>query len=96
MADAIEDAEGRAEGGMAGHHRPNWGRRWKGFSCRVVCRMWSRLLLVFLCLQLFALSGCGGLFRVRDDYMGKALLQPDQIAQPVARDEHGEAILAPE
>ncbi len=56
--------------------------------------MLLRLLPVLLCLSL--LGGCGEVFRVRDDYMGKAVLQPDQVAQPVPRDERGEAILEPE
>lgn len=50
-----------------------------------------RLVAVLLCLPL--LGGCGELFRVRDDYMGKAILQPNQVAQPVPRDERGEPVL---
>lgn len=53
-----------------------------------------RLISVLLCLAL--LGGCGELFRLRDDYMGKTVLQPDQVAQPVPRDERGDAVLKPE
>ncbi len=50
------------------------------------------LLLLSLVAGLGGLAGCGGSM-LRDDYMGKSVLQPDQLSQPVDRDERGEPIL---
>ena len=50
------------------------------------------LLLFGLVTGLGGLAACGGPI-LRDDYMGKSVLQPETLAQPVERDQQGNPIL---
>lgn len=43
-----------------------------------------------------ALTACSQFipdFRLRDDYTGKSILQPNKVAEPVRRDAEGEPVL---
>jgi hypothetical protein len=54
--------------------------------------------LVVLCLAVFAclaVAGCGNYRWLRDDYMGKDLLEPELTPQAPARDSRGNPILPP-
>lgn len=51
-------------------------------------------LLIGLLASLVGLVGCGGSI-LRDDYMGKSLLESDNLNQTVERDERGNPILDP-
>lgn len=61
-----------------------------------LCNMKRSLLPIAVLLLSAALLGaCGGGFSslLRDDYMGKSLLQPDNQYAPVKRDEKGNPVL---
>jgi len=47
-------------------------------------------------LAVLAMAGCGDYRWLRDDYMGRDVLEPELTPKPPARDSRGNPILTPE
>ena len=54
-----------------------------------------RFLLLLVVLAGLAPAGCGNYRWLRDDYMGRDLLEPELTPKPAPRDDLGNPILAP-
>ena len=56
-------------------------------------RIWLRVCAV---LVLLATAGCGDYRWLRDNYMGRDVLEPELTPKPPARDSRGNPVLTPE
>lgn len=65
-----------------------------GGKCEVCVRgKAARIAALVMFVTLTACSQIIPEVRLRDDYSGKSILQPDKVAEPVRRDQEGEPVL---